>query len=80
MKSRAFFQKKKSAAFLCPYGIEYCEGGKGMRRCGWHGRQCLGCVLALGGVMLVFVCLPVQLFLIALGVGMTAAGIVLLDF
>lgn len=50
-----------------------------MRRCSLHARRQLGCLLALGGVMLVFVCLPMEFFLIALGVGMTILGIVLLD-
>ena len=50
-----------------------------MRRCTLHVRRHLGIVLSLGGVLLVFVCLPVEMLVIVLGVGMTAAGIVLLD-
>ena len=42
-------------------------------------KQRVGAVLALGGVMIVFVCLPVEAFLIVLGVSMTTVGVVLLD-
>ena len=44
---------------------------------GW-GRRLLGAALALSGVLLVFLCLPVELLLIALGTAMTAAGLLLL--
>ena len=50
-----------------------------MSRCFCSLRQCLGIVFALGGVLIVFVCLPVEAFLIVLGVSMTAVGVVLLD-
>ena len=50
-----------------------------MSRCGLGLRRLLGIVFALGGMMIVFVCLPVEAFLIVLGVSMTAAGLVLLD-
>ena len=50
-----------------------------MRRCTLHARRKLGALLALDGVMLVFVCLPIELFLIVVGVGMTALGFMLLD-
>ena len=50
-----------------------------MSRCVFGAKQRLGVVLALGGVMIVFVCLPVEAFLIVLGVSMTAVGVVLLD-
>ena len=50
-----------------------------MRRCGLNIRRHLGAVFAFGGVMIVFVCLPAQAFLIVLGVCMTAFGVVLLD-
>ena len=50
-----------------------------MRRCFLHGRRQLGALLAFGGVLIVFVCLPVQFFLIALGAGMTVVGFILLD-
>lgn len=50
-----------------------------MRRCTLHIRRKLGVLLALSGVMLVFVCLPVEAFFIVLGVGMTVFGVVLLD-
>ena len=41
-------------------------------------RRLLGSAMVLLGVLLVFVCLPVQLFLIATGVALAAAGLVLL--
>ncbi len=50
-----------------------------MRRCTLHIRRKLGVLLALSGVLLVFVCLPVEMLVIVLGVGMTALGVVLLD-
>jgi len=43
-----------------------------------HGRRLLGAALALSGVLLVFLCLPLELLLIALGVALTAAGLLLL--
>ena len=48
-----------------------------MRRC-VNGRRLLGMALALVGVLLVFLCLPVELLLIALGITLTAAGLLLL--
>ena len=50
-----------------------------MRRCAPYTRRHLGGLLAIGGVLIVFVCVPVEVFLIVLGVGMTALGVVLLD-
>ena len=50
-----------------------------MSRCSLNLKRHLGIVFALGGVMIVFVCLPVEAFLIVLGVSMTAIGVVLLD-
>ena len=50
-----------------------------MRRCTLHLRRQLGGLLAFGGVMIVFVCLPMEFFLIVVGIGMTAIGVVLLD-
>jgi len=50
-----------------------------VRRYRMQARRKLGCALALGGVLLVFLCLPMEFFLIALGVGMTALGIALMD-
>jgi len=50
-----------------------------VRRCSLRIRRQLGGLLALGGVLIVFVYLPMEFFLIALGVGMTAVGVVLLD-
>ena len=50
-----------------------------MSRCSLSLKRRLGVVFALGGVMIVFVCLPVEAFLIVLGVSMTVVGVVLLD-
>ena len=49
-----------------------------MRRCGYRGRQLLGSAMALCGILLVFVCLPMQFFLIVFGVVLAAAGFLLL--
>ena len=49
-----------------------------MRRQIDRGRRVLGAALALSGVLLVFLCLPVELLLLALGVVLTAAGLFLL--
>ncbi len=50
-----------------------------VRRCSLHLRRQLGGILALGGVLIIFVCLPMEFFLLVLGVGMTSVGVVLLD-
>ena len=50
-----------------------------VRRGSLHIRRQLGGVLALGGVLIIFVCLPMEFFLLVLGVGMTSVGVVLLD-
>ena len=42
------------------------------------GRRILGAVLVLAGVLLVFVCMPLQVFVIALGIMLAAAGLCLL--
>ena len=44
----------------------------------FRGRWLLGAALALSGVLLVFLCLPVELLLIVLGTALTAAGLLLL--
>lgn len=49
-----------------------------MRRCRLPCRQLVGTVLALAGVLLVFLCLPVKFFLIVLGAVLTAVGLLLL--
>ena len=46
-----------------------CRGGKG---------RLVGMLLLLAGVLLVFLCLPMQFFLIALGVALAAAGLLLM--
>ena len=48
-----------------------------MCRC-FRGRRILGAAMALAGVLLVFLGLPVELLLIALGTALTAAGLLLL--
>lgn len=50
-----------------------------VRRCALRIRRQLGGVLALGGVLIIFVCLPMEFFVLVLGIGMTVAGIALLD-
>ena len=41
-------------------------------------RQMAGDLLVLSGVLIVFLCLPMEFFLIALGVALAAAGLLLL--
>ena len=41
-------------------------------------RQMAGVLLVLSGVLSVFLCLPMEFFLIALGVALAAAGLLLL--
>ena len=41
-------------------------------------RQMTGVFLVLLGVLLVFLCLPMQFFLIVIGIGLAAAGFLLL--
>lgn len=41
-------------------------------------RQMAGVLLVLSGVLIVFLCLPREFFLIALGVALAAAGLLLL--
>ena len=41
-------------------------------------RQLIGILLVLTGVLLVFLCLPMQFFLIVFGVALAAAGFLLL--
>ena len=42
------------------------------------GKRSFGLILVLAGVLLVFVCLPMEFRLIALGVVMAASGVILL--
>ena len=46
--------------------------------CGGRGRRLAGIFLVLAGVLLVFICLPARFFLIALGVALALAGLLLL--
>lgn len=41
-------------------------------------RQMAGVLLVLSGVLIVFLCLPMEFFLITLGVALAAAGLLLL--
>ena len=41
-------------------------------------RQMAGVLLVLSGVLIVFLCRPMEFFLIALGVALAAAGLLLL--
>ena len=45
---------------------------------GWEGTALAGVLLVIAGVLIVFLCLPMEFFLIALGVAMAAAGLLLL--
>ena len=47
--------------------------------CYGRGRQTAGILLVIAGVLIVFLCLPMEFFLIALGVAMAAAGLLLLQ-
>lgn len=49
--------------------VGVCGGGRG---------RLAGIILVLAGVLLVFLCLPVEVFVIALGVALAAAGLFLL--
>ena len=51
-----------------------CVGGCGAGRF----RHLAGVLLVLAGVLLVFLCLPARFFVIALGVALTLAGLLLL--
>ena len=59
-------------------GINTNREGMRMRRGCASGRQLAGCLLVLSGVFLVFLCLPMEFFLIVLGVALAAAGLLLL--
>lgn len=55
------------------------EGGMRMgRRCG-PGRHMAGAALIAAGVLIVFLCMPVRFFLVALGVLLAAAGLIVLQ-
>ena len=49
-----------------------------MRRYCWPIRQALGTLLALSGVLIIFLCLPMRILCLALGVTLAAAGLWLL--
>lgn len=44
------------------------------------GKRLAGALLALAGILIVFLCLPMQFFLILLGVALAAAGLLLLKW
>ncbi|MBQ2833499.1 MAG: hypothetical protein IJN79_05640 [Clostridia bacterium] len=48
-----------------------------MRRGGERGRRLLGAVMALTGVLIVFLCLPMEFFLIVLGTLLAGLGLYL---
>ena len=48
------------------------------RRLCCPGRRFLGTVLALSGVMLIFLCLPMRILCLLLGISLAAAGLWLL--
>ena len=79
--NKALQTEKSGALFVyVPEGVRigWCEEGRRMRRHIDQGRRLLGAALALSGVLLVFVCMPVEVLLLALGVALTAAGLLLL--
>lgn len=47
--------------------------------CCGKGRRLAGMLLVIAGVLIVFLCLPMELFFIALGVVLAAAGLLLLQ-
>lgn len=49
-----------------------------MRVCCSRHRKVIGTLLALAGVLIVFLCLPMEFFLIVLGVTLAAVGLLLL--
>jgi len=55
------------------------EGGIALSRYGINRRRRAGVLLSLAGVMIIFLCLPMEFFLLTLGVILTAAGLWLLS-
>jgi len=49
-----------------------------MHRCRSGGRRLLGMLLAISGVLIIFLCLPMRVLCFALGVTLAAAGLWLL--
>lgn len=58
--------------------IGWMQEGIGVRTCWGRGRRLAGILLVLAGVLIVFLCLPMEFFLIALGIALAVAGFVLL--
>ena len=54
------------------------RGGMALRRCRVWAKKQLGVLLALVGMLLVFLCLPMEFLLIALGLALTITGLWLL--
>jgi len=54
-------------------------GGMIVSRGGICGRRGFGVLLSLAGVMIIFLCLPMEFFLLTLGVILTAVGLWLLN-
>ena len=54
------------------------RGGMALRRCRVCFKKQMGVLLALIGMLLVFLCLPMEFLLIALGLAMTITGLWLL--
>ena len=63
---------------FAPGGIEWSRGGMRVRAMRGGRRQMLGMLLVLAGVLLVFLCMPPEIFVIALGVVLAAAGLLLI--
>ena len=54
------------------------RGGMALRRCRVCFKKQMGVLLALVGMLLVFLCLPMEFLLIALGLALTITGLWLL--
>ena len=54
------------------------RGGMALRRCRVCFKKQMGVLLALIGMLLVFLCLPMEFLLIALGLALTITGLWLL--
>ena len=55
--------------------IEWKWEGCALGRYEWGRRRRVGVLLSLTGVMIIFLCLPMELFLLGLGVILAASGI-----
>ena len=47
--------------------------------CSCRGKRLAGMILVAAGVLIIFLCLPMRVFFIALGAALAASGLLLLD-